>query len=124
MSDLTSKERVIEKARRVAKCVYIAVDEPVAKDIADTIYALLSLIPAHEPCPSHSHPSCPLCNPSKTVPELNRASPPPLAGLNKVLEPEKYGNGYRVSLIFLDEGRAAEAFLELDSSASTKGESL
>ena len=32
---------------------------------------------APEPCPSHAHPSCPLCNPDKTVPELNRAAQQP-----------------------------------------------
>jgi hypothetical protein len=36
----------------------------------------------HEPrrCREHlgtPHPACPLCNPDKTVPELNRAAPPP-----------------------------------------------
>lgn len=38
---------------------------------------VLVLRAAAEPCPSHSHPSCPVCNPNKTVPELNRASQPP-----------------------------------------------
>jgi hypothetical protein len=52
------------------------------------------------------------------------SSPPPPAGLNKVLEPEKYGNGYRVSLIFLSEENAAAAYLELDRPELTKGAEL
>lgn len=30
---------------------------------------------ARRACPSHAHPSCPICNPNKTVPELNQAVP-------------------------------------------------
>lgn len=35
--------------------------------------ALAAPVGRDAPCPSHAHPSCPLCNPDKTVPELNRA---------------------------------------------------
>lgn len=45
--------------------------------------ALEAPAPTQPPCPSHSHPSCPLCNPDKTVPELNRATQPPPAALTE-----------------------------------------
>jgi Lar family restriction alleviation protein len=43
-----------------------------------------------------------------------RASQPPFPGLVKVLDPERYGVGYRVSVIFKTEANAAAAVLELD----------